>query len=133
LGFPTPPIKVVISKEREISFPLNPILFYSNTQSFPFSPRNIALVSPIQTPSSLGSPTVHIPMASANPSRNIMDVIVDARYAHVFLPQPLNSLLVGYYLKYMPNFIGEEDITTKEQLSYFYNYADNLNIENEDV
>jgi len=33
----------------------------------------------------------------------------------------------------MPKFIGEEDILAEEQLVVFYNYADNLNIENEDV
>jgi len=68
LGFPTPPpIKVVVSKEGETYFPSNPILFSSNTQLFPFSHRNIALVSPVQTPSPPGSPTIHIPMAGANP------------------------------------------------------------------
>jgi hypothetical protein len=33
----------------------------------------------------------------------------------------------------MPKFTGEEDITVEEHLSTFYSYADNLNIENEDV
>jgi hypothetical protein len=33
----------------------------------------------------------------------------------------------------MPKFTGEEDIIAKEHLSSFYNYADNLKIENEDV
>ena len=45
----------------------------------------------------------------------------------------MNALLVGDYLKYMPKFTGEEDITIEEHLVSFYNYADNLNIENEDV
>jgi hypothetical protein len=45
----------------------------------------------------------------------------------------MNSLLVGDYLKYMPKFTGEEDITIEEHLSSFYSYADNLNIENEDA
>ena len=45
----------------------------------------------------------------------------------------MNVLPVGYYLKYMPKFIGEEDITAKEHLAAFYSYVDNLNIENEDV
>jgi len=36
-------------------------------------------------------------------------------------------------LKYMPKFTEEGDITTEEHLAAFYSYADNLNIENEDV
>jgi hypothetical protein len=61
LGFPTPPpIKVVVSKEGETSFTLNPISFSSNIQSFPLSPRNIVVVLPIQTPYPTCSPTVHI-------------------------------------------------------------------------
>lgn len=33
----------------------------------------------------------------------------------------------------MPKFTGEEEITEEEHLAAFYSYADNLNIENEDV
>jgi hypothetical protein len=49
-------------------------------------------------------------MVGANLPRNRMDSIVAARYAPLVLPQPMNSLPVGYYLKYMPKFTGEEDI-----------------------
>jgi hypothetical protein len=45
----------------------------------------------------------------------------------------MNPLPAGDYLKYMPKFTGEEDITVEEHLAAFYSYADNLNIENEDV
>ena len=72
-------------------------------------------------------------MVGSNPLRNIMDDIVAARYAPLVLPQPMNALPAGDYLKYMPKFTGEEDITAKENLSTFYSYVDNLNIENEDV
>jgi ribonuclease HI len=72
-------------------------------------------------------------MAGANPPRNKMDAIVAARYAPLVLPQPMNALPTGDYLKYMPKFTGEEDITAEEHLAAFYSYADNLNIENEDV
>jgi hypothetical protein len=72
-------------------------------------------------------------MAGANPPRNRMDAIVAIIYAPLVLPQPMNSLPTGDYLKCMPKFIGEEDITTEEHLDAFYSYADNLNIENEDV
>jgi hypothetical protein len=72
-------------------------------------------------------------MEGANPPRNIMDAIVAARYAPLVLPQPMNALPTGDYLKYMPKFTGEEDITVEEHLVSFYSYADNINIENEDV
>jgi hypothetical protein len=49
-------------------------------------------------------------MAGANIPRNRMDSIIAASYAPLVLPQPMNSLLVGDYLKYMPKFTGEEDI-----------------------
>jgi hypothetical protein len=72
-------------------------------------------------------------MEGDNPPRNRMDAIVASRYTPLVLPQPMNPLLVGDYLKYMPKFTGEEGITVEEHLSSFYSYADNLNIENEDV
>ena len=37
------------------------------------------------------------------------------------------------YLKYMPNFTGEGDFTVEEHLEAFYSYAENINIEQEDV
>jgi hypothetical protein len=49
-------------------------------------------------------------MAGDNPPRNIMDAIVAARYAPLVLPHLLNALPARDYLKYMPKFIGEEDI-----------------------
>jgi uncharacterized small protein (DUF1192 family) len=72
-------------------------------------------------------------MAGANPPQNRMDAIVAARYAPLVLPHPMNPLPAGDYLKYMPKFTGEGDITAEEHLAAFYSYADNLNIENEDV
>jgi hypothetical protein len=72
-------------------------------------------------------------MVGANPPRNIMNAIVVARYSPLVLPQPMNSLPAGDYLKYMPKFTREEDITVEENLVSFYSYVDNLNIENEDV
>jgi hypothetical protein len=145
LGFPTPPpIKIVVTKEEETSFPLDPIPSSSKTQplpmktetspsKLPLSPKIKAAVVPVKTPSPPCSPRVHNPMAGANIPRNRMDAIVVARYAPLILPQPMNALPVGDYLKYMPKFTGEEDITAEEHLATFYSYADNLNIENEDV
>jgi len=62
-----------------------------------------------------------------------MDVIVISRYAPLVLPQPMNALPGGDYLKYIPKFMGEENIIAEQHLVAFYSYADNLNIENEDV
>jgi hypothetical protein len=45
----------------------------------------------------------------------------------------VNALPPRDYLKYMPKFMGEEDITVEEHLAAFYSYADNQNIENEDA
>jgi hypothetical protein len=72
-------------------------------------------------------------MAGANPPLNRMDAIVATIYAPLILPHPMNPLPIGDYLNYMPKFIGEGDIIVEEHLAAFYSYADNLNIENEDV
>jgi hypothetical protein len=72
-------------------------------------------------------------MVGSNTPRNRMDAIVAARYAPLVLPQPMNALPARDYLKYMPKFTGEEDITVEEHLVAFYSYADNLNVKNEDV
>jgi hypothetical protein len=145
LSLPTPPpIKVVVTQEEETSFPLESIPSSSKTQTIPLdtktSPSNIPLSPKIhaafvsfKTLSSPCSPTIHNPMASANISRNRMDAIVATRYAPLILPQPINALPVGDYLKYILKFTGEEDITAKEHLADFYSYADNLSIEDEDV
>jgi hypothetical protein len=91
------------------------------------------VVVPIKTQSPPCSPGIYNPMASVNLHRNRMDSIVVARYAPIVFPQRMNALPVGDYLKYMPKFTGEEGITVEEHLASFYSYADNLNIENEDV
>jgi hypothetical protein len=40
------------------------------------------------------------------------------------LPQPLNALPISGYLKQLPKFTREGDITTKEHLASFYSYVD---------
>jgi hypothetical protein len=57
-----------------------------------------------------------------------MDAIVAARYAPLILPHPMNPLPAGDYLKYMPKFTGEGDITAEEHLAAFYSNADNLKV-----
>ena len=81
----------------------------------------------------MGSPAVHITIEGSNSPQNRMDSIVASRYEPLVLPQPMNALPARDYLKYIPKFTGEEDIIVEEHLVVFYSYADNLNIENEDV
>ena len=69
----------------------------------------------------------------AQPSTR-MELIVVARYAPLVLPQPLHPLPQGDYMKYLPKFTGEgTGLTVEEHLVAFYSYADNQNIEHEDV
>jgi hypothetical protein len=63
----------------------------------------------------------------------MMAEILAARYAPLVLPQPMNSLPTTYYLKYMPHFTGEGDVTAEEHLSYFYRFVEIQSIENEYV
>ena len=87
----------------------------------------------VKSPSPPCSPRVQNKMEVVNPPTNRMDAIVATRYAPLVLPHPVNALPPGDYLKCMPKFTGEEDITYEEHLVAFYGSADNQNIENEDV
>jgi hypothetical protein len=100
---------------------------------FPTPLRDLSSITPLRTPSPPISPTPNIPMAGANPPLNRMDAIVAARYTPLVLPHPMNPLPAGDYLKYMPKFTREGDLTAEEHLDAFYSYADKLNIESEDV
>ena len=62
-----------------------------------------------------------------------MERILVARYTPLNFPNPLSAMPTGYYLKYMPKFTGEGYFTAEEHLDAFYNYAENINIEQEDV
>jgi hypothetical protein len=64
---------------------------------------------------------------------NRMDVIIAARYAPLVLPQVLYAFLAGDYMKYLPRFNGEGEVTAEEHLTYFYSFADNFNVEHTDV
>ena len=71
-------------------------------------------------------------MAQPPPTR--MELVVAARYAPLVLPNPLNALPQGNYLKYLPKYTGEGNgIFAEEHLATFYSYANNHNIEQEDV
>jgi len=62
-----------------------------------------------------------------------IEVIIAARYTPVVLPQPLNNLPAEGYLKQLPKFTGEGDITVEEHLAAFYTFMDDNVIMHTDV
>ena len=62
-----------------------------------------------------------------------MATMVAARYAPLVFPQPLNALPGGDYQKYMPRFDGQGDATAEEHWNKFCSFADNQNLEHQDV
>jgi hypothetical protein len=121
-SFTTPPlVTVATSTQREAStdssplaFSLNPPLFLGS--SFP--------VSPFRTPSPPSSPPPNTTMAGENPPITRMEVIIATRYAPLMLPQPLNALPSNGYLKQLPKFTSEGDITVEEHLEALYIFTD---------
>jgi hypothetical protein len=57
---------------------------------------------------------------------------VATRYAPLVLPVPLHDLPKNY-MKILPKFTGEGDLTTQEHINFFDQFADILGIEHEDV
>ena len=68
----------------------------------------------------------------AAPLTKMERILVD-RYDPLNLPNPLSTMPTRDYLKYMPKFTGEGYFTAEEHLEAFYSYAENINIEQEDV
>ena len=62
-----------------------------------------------------------------------MEQILANRYAPLVLVLPLSQIPVGDYQKYMPKFFGPGNYTAEEHLEAFYAYAENINIEAQDV
>lgn len=60
--------------------------------------------------------------------------IMVARYASIVLPpvSQIHDFLEGY-LKYLPRYNGETRRNAKDHLFAFLDFADNMNIEHEDV
>jgi hypothetical protein len=114
--FTTPLVTVATSAQREASTDSSPLVFSLNPPLFPGSSF---LVSPYRTLSPPSSPPPNIPMAGANPPMTRMEAIIASRYAPLVLPQPLNALLADGYLKQLPKFTGEGDITIEEHLEAF--------------
>jgi hypothetical protein len=72
-------------------------------------------------------------MAGMNPPMTKMEAIIASRYAPLVLPQPLNALPADSYLKQLPKFTGEGDITIEEHLEAFYSFTDDNVIMHADV
>jgi hypothetical protein len=64
---------------------------------------------------------------------NRMNAIIASRYAPLVLPVGLHALPTTYYMKYLPRYNGEGDVTVEEHLVAFYSFADNFNIDYADV
>jgi hypothetical protein len=54
---------------------------------------------------------------------NRMDVIISSRYAALVMHVGLHALLATNYMKYLPRYNGEGDVTVEEHLVAFYNFA----------
>jgi hypothetical protein len=79
------------------------------------------------------SPLSPLIIMAAPPPLTKMQQILAARYVPLILPNPVSAMPTGDYQKYMPKFTGEGDVTAEEHIEAFYSYAENLNIEEEDV
>jgi hypothetical protein len=64
---------------------------------------------------------------------NKMESIITFRYAPLVVFQKLNAVPIVEYMKYLPIYNGEGDVTVEEHLVAFYNFANNFNIEHVDV
>jgi hypothetical protein len=95
---------------------------------------NIPKLSSPQSPQSshtnqpLGGQT----MVGAAPP-NPMDAIRVARYAPLVLPNNLHPLPTTDYMKYLPRFDNEGETTAEEHLTSFYSFADNFQVDYDDV
>jgi len=58
--------------------------------------------------------------------------IIQARYVSLHLPNQLSNFIYGYF-KHLPRFNGETGLSTEYHLAVFLDFADNMNIEHEDV
>jgi hypothetical protein len=64
---------------------------------------------------------------------NMMHEIVATRYAPLILPKVMFSFPPNDYMRYFPIFNGDGGVIAEENLSSFYSFADNFNVEHADV
>jgi hypothetical protein len=94
------------------------------------TPDSTSSSSPTSTP--VAPINLQIPISQAM-AANRMNAIIAARYAPLVLPVGLHALPTTYYMKYLPRYNGEGDVTAEEHLVSFYSFADNFNIDYADV
>jgi hypothetical protein len=124
--FPTPAQGGALADLSSLAFSLDPLLF-------PTPIKNSSLVSTFRVPSPPSSPLHNIHMVGENPPMKAMEAIIATRYAPLVLPQLLNALPPEGYLKQLPKFTGEGDITAEEHLAAFYTFVDDNVIMHADV
>ena len=103
-------------KEKNIS-PGKIPLFHLKVGKTPFHPSS-SQVFPSPKP-------VNLKMAAQNQPLELMDRMVEARYAPLFFPQPLNALPGVDYQKYFPRINGQGETTAEEHWHAFLSYVDN--------
>jgi hypothetical protein len=59
---------------------------------------------------------------------NMMEAIITSRYAPLVFLQNLNAFTTVDYMKYLPRYNGEGEVTFEENLVAFYSFADKFNI-----
>jgi hypothetical protein len=114
-------------KQLEFASPEN---HNSKEPQTPSTPASTSSSSPTSTP--VAQINLQIPIAQAMVA-NRMNAIIVARYAPLVFPVGLHALPATDYMKYLPRYNGEGDVTAEEHLVAFYNFADNFNIDYADV
>jgi hypothetical protein len=114
-------------KQLEFASPEN---HNSKEPQTPSTPASTSSSSPASTP--VAPINIQIPIAQTMVV-NRMDAIIVARYAPLVFPVGLHALPATDYMKYLPRYNGEGDVTAEEHLVAFYNFADNFNIDYADV
>jgi hypothetical protein len=94
------------------------------------TPDSTSSSSPTSTP--VDPINLEIPISQAM-AANRMNAIIASRYAPLVLLVGLHALPTTYYMKYLPIYNGEGDVTVEEHLVSFYSFADNFNIDYADV
>lgn len=114
-----------------LSFPLDlsPKKTSHTVHHIPLSLSSIPQLPTFQTASILPPTPVMVgPQAPTKTER-----IIATSYGPLVLPVPLNAMPTGEFQKYMPKLTGTEGVIAEEHLEYFYSYADNLDISEDDV
>jgi len=71
-------------------------------------------------------------MVGATPP-NPMDAIRASIYAPLVFPNNIHPIPTTNYMKYLPRFDNEGEITAKDNLTTFYSVSDNFQVDYDDV